>query len=159
LTAQSDNRVALAQASLGRLADQRGDVTAPVLERYYAVMPDARRSFVDHGLGDVAGLEARMVAESFYLLLRWAEEPSATRIDQATTIVHHNDALAIGPRWYMGLVDAALEVLLETVPAEAVDEQAMWQELRSEIARFIDSLRPEFLRTIDADPLANGVTS
>ena len=59
----------------------------------------------------------------------------------------------------MGLVDAALEVLLETVPPEAVDEQAMWQELRREIALFIDSLRPEFLRTIDADPVANGHAS
>ena len=159
MTTQSVERVALAHASLARLADQRGDVTVPVLERYYAVMPDARRSFIDHGLGDVAGLEARMVAESFYLLLRWVEEPSATRIDQATTIVHHNDTLAIGPRWYMGLVDAALEVLLETVPPEAVDEQAMWQELRREIALFIDSLRPEFLRTIDANPVANGHAS
>lgn len=146
-------RIELARAGLERLAEERGDVTAEVIARYYAAMPDARASFAFHGAGDTAGLEARMVAESVFLLLRWVEEPVACKIDQATTVVHHNDALEIGPRWFMGLVDAVLAVLLETVPADAADERALWEELRGEIARFIDSLRHEFVRTIDAEPL------
>ena len=90
-----------------------------------------------------------MVSESIYLLLRWVEEPAAVRIDQASTIVHHNDTLKVGPRWYMGLVDAVLAIVLETVPEEAKQERATWMAIRSEIAAFIDSLRPEFLFAID----------
>ncbi|MGN6499688.1 MAG: hypothetical protein ACTHKM_06035 [Tsuneonella sp.] len=151
-----DSRAELARKSLDRLAEQRGDVTDEVIARYYAAMPDARASFELHGAGDTAGLEARMVAESVFLLLRWVEEPVACKIDQATTVVHHNDALEIGPRWYMGLVDAVLAVLLDTVPADAADELALWRELRAEIASFVDSLRDEFVRTIDTEPLIDG---
>lgn len=154
-TALRATRMALAHASLERLVEQRGDAVRDVMERYYRAMPEARHSFLNHGLGDVDGLEARMVSESFFLLLRWVEEPRGTSIDQATTIVHHNDTLEIGPRWYMGLVDAALAVLLETVPSGAHGEREMWHDVRAEIARFIDRLRPEFLRNIDPQPLAS----
>ena len=146
------DRAALVRAGLERLAEERGDITAEVLERYYAKLPDARQSFERHGLNDVSGLEARMVSESVYLLLRWVDEPVAVRIDQASTIVHHNDTLDIGPRWYMGMVDAVLEILLEA-SRERREEHAVWQAIRIEIARFIDSLRPEFLHAIDAGPL------
>lgn len=146
------DRSALVRKGLERLAEERGDITAEALERYYASEPGARQSFERHGLGDVAGLEARMVSESVYLLLRWVEEPAAVRIDQASTIVHHNDTLDIGPRWYMGLIDAVLDILLEDTETRP-EEHATWQAIRTEIARFIDSLRPEFLHTIDAEPL------
>jgi hypothetical protein len=146
------DREALVRESLKRLADERGDITAEVLDRYYRAQPDARGSFERHGLNDIPGLEARMVSESVYLLLRWVEEPVAARIDQATTIVHHNDALDIGPRWYMGLIDAVLDILLEAAE-ERPEELATWQAIRTEIARFIDSLRPEFLHTLDLQPL------
>jgi hemoglobin-like flavoprotein len=150
--ATTQDRAVLVRESLERLAEARGDITAEVLERYYAAQPDARQSFERHGLADMAGLEARMVAESVFLLLRWVEEPSAARIDQATTIVHHNDTLDIGPRWYMGLIDAVLDILLEAAQ-DTPKELEMWQTIRTEIARFIDSLRPEFLHTIDPQPL------
>ena len=151
----SAERAELARTSLARLAELRGDATSEVLERYYVAQPGARASFEAHGLGDVAQLEARMVSETLFLLLRWAEDPASARIDQATTVVHHNDTLEIGPAWYMGLVDAALSVLLETVPDDGLDERAMWQAIRGEIARFIDSLRCEFWRTIDPRPLVD----
>ncbi|MGX7952247.1 hypothetical protein ACWPM1_06725 [Tsuneonella sp. HG249] len=149
MTGASGHRVPLAEASLGRLAEERGDITAEVLERYYAAEPGARASFAHHGLGDTSGLEARMVAETVFLLLRWVEEPAAVMIEQGTTIVHHNDTLEVGPRWYMGLVDATLEVLLENIPAACEAERAMWREVCCEIARFVESLRAEFLRTVD----------
>jgi hypothetical protein len=148
------DRGALVREGLDRLAQERGDITAEVLDRYYTAQPDARQSFERHGLNDIAGLEARMVSESVFLLLRWVEEPVAARIDQATTIVHHNDTLDIGPRWYMGMVDAVLEILIEAAGGRP-EERAAWQAIRSEIARFIDSLRPEFLHTIDPQPLVD----
>lgn len=146
------DRGVLVHEGLERLARERGDITAEVMERYYAASPDARQSFERHGLNDVYGLEARMVSESIYLLLRWVEEPVAVRIDQASTIVHHNDTLDIGPRWYMGLIDAVLDILLEAAE-ERPKEHATWRAMRTEIARFIDGLRPEFLQTIDPEPL------
>jgi hypothetical protein len=146
------DRAGLVREGLERLAEERGDITAQVLQRYYEKHPDARQSFERHGLNDVSGLEARMVSESIYLLLRWVEEPVAVRIDQASTFVHHNDTLDIGPRWYMGLIDAVLDILLEAAE-ERPEEHSTWQAIRSEIVRFIDSLRPEFLHTIDAEPL------
>lgn len=148
-------RAALVRASLQRLADGHGDVTPQVLERYYRAMPEARASFEHHGLNDVPGLEARMVAESLFLLLQWAEDRPSALIDQGITVVHHNDALGIGPRWYMGLIDAVVETALATIPSEVADERAAWREMRDEIARFIDSLRPEFVRALDDDPLAS----
>jgi hypothetical protein len=155
MTAPSDARTRLGLAGLERLAEERGDITAEALERYYVRMPEARRSFEYHGLDDVAGLEARMVSETVFLLLRWIEDRSATMIDQGSTIVHHNDALEIGPRWYMGLVDAVLEVLLETIPAGAEAERRLWSDVRGEIAVFVDSLRHEFVRIVDREPLAS----
>jgi hypothetical protein len=155
VTASEESRARLAQAGLERLAAERGDITAEVLRRYYARMPDARGSFERHGLDDVAGLEARMVSETVFLLLRWAEDRSATMIDQGSTIVHHNDALEIGPRWYLGLVDSVMELLLETIPPEAQVEHAMWRAVRAEIGGFVDSLRPEFIRIIDPEPRAS----
>ena len=153
--AEATDRAALVRGALERLAEERGDITAEALERYYARHPDARQSFEQHGEGDVAGLEARMVSESVFLLLRWVEEPAAARIDQATTIVHHNDTLQIGPRWYMGLIDAVLEILFEAAEGRP-EELATLKAIRSEIAGFMDSLRLEFLHTIDPQLLLGG---
>lgn len=152
---RATDRALLVQSTLQRLADQRGDVTAEVLERYYRRMPDARASFEHHGLGDRAGLEARMVTESVFLLMKWTEDPRAAEIDQGTTIVHHNDVLEIGPRWYMGLIDAVIEIVVETLPAQARDERVIWRDLRQEIAGFIDGLRPEFMRPSRDPPVAS----
>lgn len=147
------DRIELAERSLTRLADQRGDVTDPVLQAFYARHPDARASFEHHGLGQMRDLEGRMTAESVFLLLQWVEDPATARIDQGTAIVHHNDTLLVPPRWYLGLVDAALEVLLETVPADATDERDLWLAVRGEFAAFVEGLRAEFFRADDGAPL------
>ena len=147
------DRSELAQRSLERLAELGGDVTRPVLDAYYARHPDARASFEHHGLGHTAELEGRMVAESLYLLLTWIEDPATARIDHGTAIVHHNDSLHIPPRWYLGLVDAALDVLLRTIPEECPDERDLWITIREEFARFVESLRGEFVHGDGGDPL------
>ncbi|WP_370030759.1 hypothetical protein [Qipengyuania mesophila] len=147
------DRDALAQRSMERLAQVVGDITEPVLETYYARHPDARASFEHHGLGHTRELEGRMVAESLYLLLAWVEDPVRARIDHGTAIVHHNDTLLVTPHWYLGLVDATLEILLTTIPAEADDERALWLNVRAEFAAFVESLRSEFIRPSDGRPL------
>ncbi|WP_095011241.1 hypothetical protein [Tsuneonella mangrovi] len=148
-----EDRIYLATRSLTRLAEQRGDVAGQVINRFYRDHPDARSSFEHHGLGQTRDLEGRMATESIFMLLQWVEDPAAARIDQGTTIVHHNDTLQVPPRWYLGLVDAALAVLFETFPPDASNEHAMWLEVRADYAAFVDSLRGDFLRPDDSSPL------
>ena len=141
------DRAAIAEASLERLAEAKGDITVEVIDHYYRACPDARASFEFHGLDNVAELEGRMVSETVFFLMQWAADPATTKISQGTTICHHQDTLEIGPRWYLGLIDAVLEVLWETIPASNATEREMWLAIRTEAAEFIDSLRPEFVRT------------
>ncbi|WP_284125133.1 protoglobin domain-containing protein [Parerythrobacter aestuarii] len=146
-------RAELAERGMERLVEQRGDFTADVLASYYRRFPDVRAAFVEHGLGDTAELEARMVTATAYMLLQWASDRQSTMIEQGTTIGHHHDTLKVGPQWYMGLVDSMLEVLFATLPENAADERAMWLEIRAEVCAFVDSVRPEFWRTDTDGPL------
>lgn len=135
----------VAERSLVRLAEQRGDVTQEVLARFYRAFPDARESFAYHGLGEKAALEGRMVGETAFLLLQWSENPAAAKIDHGTALVHHHDTLKVGPQWYLGMVDAFLTVLHETIPTAAVEERTHWEKLRDELAQFFGSIRHEFV--------------
>ncbi len=143
----------LAEAGFQRLAEQRGDITAEVLENYYRKHPAGHASFTHHGLDNVPELEGRMVAATIFLLMQWAEDPYSARIEQGTTIVHHNDTLEIPPRLYLGLIDAVLELLFATIPADAEQEIALWRRVRNEITQYIDQLRDEFWRKDESGPL------
>lgn len=143
----------LAIASMERLAEQRGDITAEVLELYYARFPEARSSFEHHGCGNTAELESRMVNTTAFFLLQWIESRSSLVIEQGTTIPHHHDTLLVGPQWYMGLIDAVLVVLLDSIPEANTDEREMWLNARGEIAQLIEGLREEFWRKDEDGPL------
>ncbi|TNE33667.1 MAG: hypothetical protein EP350_03670 [Alphaproteobacteria bacterium] len=143
----------LAEMSFERLAEARGDITQDVLEIYYRKLPAGRDSFIHHGLGNVPELEGRMVAATAFLLMKWADDPWSAKIEQGTTIVHHNDTLMIPPSMYIGLIDAVLEVLLPTIPSDRESELALWRRVRDEIAAYIESLRDEFWRKDESGPL------
>lgn len=147
------SRSALVQSGLERLADRRGDITGRVLARYYRQCPQARASFRHHGREQTAELEGRMVAETIYLLLQWATDPAAARLEQANTIVHHNDALDIPPHWYLALIDAVLAEVLETPGEDPAAECKAWLSIRDEMAEFIEGLRGEFVRPGKGTPL------
>ena len=146
-------RIDLAMASMERFVEQKGDITAEVLELYYARFPDARASFEHHGCGHTAELEGRMVNTVAFYLLNWIENPSGVLIEQGTTFPHHHDTLQVGPQWYMGLIDVVLIVLLETIPPENTDERDMWLDIREEIVQLFERLRTEFWRKDDDGPL------
>lgn len=143
----------LAIASMERFAEQKGDITVEALELYYARFPEARASFEYHGCGHTAELEGRMVNTVAFYLLEWIENPSGVFIEQGATIPHHHDTLLVGPQWYMGLIDAVLVILLETIPSGHGEEREMWLKTRSEIARMIEGFRPEFWRKDEDGPL------
>lgn len=150
-------RAALAEASFERMAEAKGDITRAVIERYYRMLPDARASFEHHGLGNTAELEGRMVTETAFLLIKWAENPQVAKVEQGTTIVHHQDTLVVGPHWYMGLIDAVLGELFDTIPADAGNERQLWLQIRREIAEFVESVRCEFWRKDESGPLSEFV--
>lgn len=143
----------LAEKSFNRLAEERGDITAEVLEIYYRNLPAGHDSFVHHGLGNVSELEGRMVTATVFLLMQWANDPRSARIEQGSTIVHHNDTLVIPPRLYMGLIDAVLEVLLGSIPPDCLDERAFWRGVRDEIVAYIETLKAEFWRKDESGSL------
>jgi len=140
----------LVERSLERLAEARGDITAEAIARYYRRWPDARASFERHGLGDCAALEASMVAETAFLLLQWSSDEAAAKISQGATIVHHHDILEIPLGWYIGLIDAVVELALECaqegMPEAFEAERAALIALRDEIAAFMHRLESEFAR-------------
>jgi len=47
---QKDQKSMLLENSLERAAERLGDITEPVMNRYYASHPEARASFNEHGL-------------------------------------------------------------------------------------------------------------
>lgn len=143
----------LAMASMERLVEQKGDITGEVIARYYARFPEARASFEHHGCGYREELEGRMVNTTAFFLLQWIENRASTLIEQGTTIPQHHDTLQVGPKWYMGLIDTVLAVLLETVPSANLDEREMWITARGEIAQFVEQMRGEFFRKDNDGPL------
>ncbi len=126
-----DKKAALLETSLERAADKLGDITHPVMDRYYAVHPGARESFREHGLGNTVKLEAEMVESVVYCLINWYDRPEEIRIMFGSTVPHHKHALNVSNEWFAGLIDAAITIISDTVPATSGDELAVWAEIRT----------------------------
>lgn len=129
------------EASLERAADKLGDITDPVMQRYYAVHPDARASFKEHGLGNTVKLEAEMVESVLYCLMNWLERPQEIRIMFGSTVPHHEETLHVSSDWFSGLVDAAVHVITETIPAARQDEHDLWKEIHQGVNSLIADAR------------------
>ncbi|MEW4466504.1 hypothetical protein AB1K62_01560 [Parasphingorhabdus sp. JC815] len=136
-----EDKQALLETSLERAADRLGDITDPVMNRYYAVHPGARKSFQEHGLGNTVKLEAEMVESVVYCLMTWLDRPEEIRIMFGSTVPHHEEALAVNSDWFSGLVDAAVHVIVETIPDTHQDEHALWQEIHKGLSDLIADAR------------------
>jgi len=131
-------RLASVEQSLSRAAERTGDITVPVLDRYYGRCPEARAAFDEHSLGNRAWLEARMVENSLHCLLRWFECPGEIEILLAGSVLHHSDILDVPPMLYSELIDATAEVVAETIPPENAREREVWDTLRRELQELVD---------------------
>jgi hypothetical protein len=136
-----EEKTALLETSLERAADRLGDITDPVMTRYYAVHPGARESFREHGLGNTVKLEAEMVESVLYCLMTWLDRPEEIRIMFGSTVPHHEDTLAVHSNWFSGLVDAAVHVIRETIPETQKDEHAVWDEIHKDLSDLIADAR------------------
>ncbi|MBK8375000.1 hypothetical protein [Sphingorhabdus sp.] len=127
----------LVERSLERAADILGDITAPLMARYYAAHPAAADSFAHHGLGRRDLLEAEMVGNVLYCLMTWFERPEEIRIIFYDSVPHHADTLKVGADWYGGMLDTGIALIEETLPTDAADERAAWAEMRDGMAAAI----------------------
>lgn len=124
-------KLALVERSLERAADALGDITAPLMTRYYAAYPAAEASFEHHGLGRRALLEAEMVGNVLYCLMTWFERPEEIRIILYDSIPHHAETLKVEAGWYEGMLWAGIELIEDTLPEDAADERTAWAEMRA----------------------------
>ncbi|MGB7412099.1 MAG: hypothetical protein WA910_13205 [Sphingopyxis granuli] len=124
-------KLELLDRSLTRAADAIGDITPVVMARYYARHPDAAASFERHGMGRTSALEHEMVDNCLYCLMYCLERPTEIEILLENSVPHHQFTLQVSFDWYRGLVDATIDVIAESVPADAADERQVWDEIRS----------------------------
>ena len=125
---QKDQKNMLLENSLERAAERLGDITGPVMNRYYANHPEARASFDEHGL-------------ALYCLMNWFDRPEEIRIMFGSTVPHHEDTLNVSSDWFSGLVDALIAVIRDTVPATQTSEFLILQEIHQGLGRLIEEAR------------------
>ncbi|QTD56836.1 hypothetical protein [Parasphingorhabdus cellanae] len=136
-----NDKMALLETSLERAADALGDITDPVMERYYSVHPSAQASFREHGLGNTVKLEAEMVESVVYCLMNWLESPQEIGIIFGSTVPHHEQTLHVQSNWFSGLVDAAVYVIVATIPEAQQEEHALWAEIHQGVDAMIADAR------------------
>lgn len=134
-------KLALLDDSLTRAAEALGDVTPHAMALYYARHPGAAASFEHHGLGKTAALEAEMVENSLYCLMHCLDRPAEIEILLENSVPHHHFTLEIPLGWYQGLLDATIDVIADTVPADAVGEQQVWAEIRERLGAIFAGCR------------------
>lgn len=132
---------ALIERGLERAAQQLGDITPLVMREFYRRIPEAEASFRHHAPHDPHGLEAEMVGNTLHYIMRWHEAPMEIRIDMDTSVPHHRVALDVPPDWYRGMIEAAIDVILSSVPSSASDERAAWKQLRDQLVSLVERNR------------------
>jgi hypothetical protein len=131
-------RVSLLEQSLHRAAEQIGDITGPVMTRYYQRHPEAMAAFDAHALGNRPALEGDMVERVLYCLMQWLESPGEIEMLLTGSVIHHNDTLQIPPTWFEELVKAPADIIVETIPPENSAEIAVWKDLRQDLHKLIE---------------------
>lgn len=144
-------KLELLDRSLMRAAEAVGDITPLVMARYYARHPRAAASFEHHGQGRTAALEGEMVENCLYCLMHCMDRPTEIEILLENSVPHHHFTLEVPLDWYQGLVDATIDVIAKTVPADAGDERALWEEIRRRLSGVFAGCRALLP---DVDPLA-----
>lgn len=143
-------KLALLDDSLTRAAEVIGDITPVVMARYYTRYPEAVASFEHHGMGRTAALEGEMVENCLYCLMHCIERPTEIEILLDTSVPHHHFTLNVPLTWYQGLLDETIDVIAETIPADAADEQRLWAEIREKLGAVFTECRTLLP---DADPI------
>ncbi len=130
---EREEKLGVLERGLERAADVVGDITGPVMARFYASHPEALEAFERHGLGDRDLLEARMVENCLYFMMNWYDRPREVLGLIEDSVPHHTHTLEVGGDWYGGMLAAALGVVMDTIPSDEAEEQQVWTEMRSRL--------------------------
>lgn len=130
-------KLELLDASLMRAAEVIGDLQQPTFARYYARFPEARDEFMRLGVADGHPLEAMMIDNCLYCAMTLLERPEEVEILLLNSVAHHIDTLHVAADRYAGLLDAMIDVVAESLPTGAVDERALWSEIRTRLQGMI----------------------
>lgn len=131
-------KAALIEQIMYRAAEQIGDITAPVMERYYQRFPDAVACFEKLGNGDRGLLEGQMVENSVFCLMRWYESPFEVKVLISESLRHHEETLEIVFQWYIELIRMVSELIGETIPETHYEEQQAWQEVSAALTQVME---------------------
>jgi len=126
----------LFESILEQVVETLGDITQPVMTAYYKKFPEARASFAEHGLDNIARLEASMIETVVYTLMTWFERPDEIEITLSSTVPHHMNILNIPMNIFYGLVDSTLDII-ENVISDNEVQITLCKNLRQEITNCI----------------------
>ncbi|HLS98682.1 MAG TPA: hypothetical protein VK018_08135 [Porticoccaceae bacterium] len=126
----SPGQQARLETILEAAAEALGDITPAVMALYYQRYPAARQSFVEHGCGYTARLEAGMVDSALYCLMTWFERPLEIDVTLADTVPHHA-VLNIPIDYFVGLQEAVVDVIAGTLEPGDSSSCALLEELRA----------------------------
>lgn len=131
-------KLALIDTTLERTAEQLGDITGPVLARYYQRCPEVKALFAELGRGNSAEIEGQMVESILYCFMVWFKSPGEIRILLSESVIHHLLTLGVTLEGFTHLLVSAWEVIAASIPAENSAELAVWSELRAGLQAIID---------------------
>ena len=132
------NKKTLLDTTLTRAAEELGDVTAPVMVRFYRRFPDSLEAFETLWPGRRGVLEGEMVERALYCAMTWYDYPGEVEIVLLGSVPHHAETLKVSPDWYGGLLEALAETIEETIPVWAVAERRVWREVHGELAELVE---------------------
>ena len=125
------------------VAEERGDITAEVLDLYFERYPQAREIFQEAGSHNTElRLQQEMVETGLYCLMTYFERPTEVEIILLQTVPHHN-FLNIPTDYFCGLNDAIFDVMERTIPMDYSNEKRSFQELRTSLTEIIQSSSEE----------------
>lgn len=116
---------------LQRAADRLGDLRPGVMALFYQRFPEAQAIFETESAGHREKLEGEMVEQTLYCLMTWVERPAEIRIVLQSTVPHHESALHVSDRLFAGFLDAVVDTIAGTIPADAGQEQALLASIRA----------------------------
>ncbi len=127
------DKSALLATTLGRAAEQLGDITPHVYARYYAAYPEARGHFVQLQPEDSARLEGEMVEQILFCLMELPEDRIYIEIILLHTVPQHLEDLDLPLSLFDGLICAVRDVIGDLIPAANASERSAWYELAADL--------------------------
>ena len=126
-------------ASLERVAEKLGDITPPVVDRYYARFPEAKEAFEFHSVADRRSLGGEMVERTLYCLMTWLKCPGEIEIMLMGSVPHHSVTLSVPTEHFNGFLMATIDTIEETIPKDNAEELAVLQGLRLDLGELIET--------------------